>query len=210
MGRKTIRAKTFSLLCLIAGGCATPPAARYVYQDGHFGVIAIPKNTTLGKTNFQEQARTLMAQHFPDGYEIVRAEEVIEGQRILDTDKKTVIDTEPSFSALNQMFKLGKLSRTTSMEQKDQIQILESRIIYKKRSPDTPAGSNNFSALASLTPPFYIDPNEVLRCRAGQAIADAKQGTVAKKPGDSETHKVSLEPAKGDGETHKVSLEPAK
>ena len=163
------------LLTLTLAGCAGIPDARYVYQDGEFGVIGVPLNTPFGRKDFMRQAHALMAAHFPEGYEIVRSEEVVEGQRFLDAGKKTEIETEPTFRALDQMIKLGRLAETRSIEQKDAIPITESRIIYKRRRPEGPLGANGFSALATSTPPLYIDPNEMTRCKANELIAEAKQ-----------------------------------
>src|SRR3954463_4399482 len=83
-------------------GCMSQPAARYIYQDGEFGVIGIPQNSPYGKKDYRRQAEELMARHFPEGHEIVRAEEVVEGQRVLDKSRKSEFETDPSFSALNQ------------------------------------------------------------------------------------------------------------
>jgi len=172
------------------------PDARYVYQDGEFGVIGIPKNTMYGKKDFLKQAHELMARHFPDGYEIVRAEEVIEGERILDTGKKTEFETEPTLTALNQMIKLGKLDQVTSLQQKDELPIFESRIIYKRKTSDVPQGANGFSALATVTPRFYIDPNETARYKVNQMIVDAKKHPSATKDDSSAIKKASHDAAK--------------
>src|SRR5262249_35815300 len=91
---------------LALAGCSKPIVARYIYQDSEFGVVGIPVNTYQKKVDFRAQAEVLMARHFPEGYEIVRAEEVIEGERILDVGKKTEIETEPGFAALHQVLKL--------------------------------------------------------------------------------------------------------
>ena len=64
----------------------------------------------------------------------MRAEEVNEGERILDLGRKTQIETDPKVAALNQMISLGSLNRTTSYEQKDKLQLRECRIIYKKEA----------------------------------------------------------------------------
>ncbi len=87
---------TVGLLGLGLSGCGELPVARYVYQDGEFGVVAIPVNTSLDRVNYRAQAEELMARHFPEGYEIVRAEEVNEGERTLDVGKKTEVETDPS------------------------------------------------------------------------------------------------------------------
>ncbi len=78
-----------------AAGCQSVPDARYVYQDGEFGVIGIPRNSPYGRKDYNLQARELMTRHFPEGYEIVRAEEVVEGERTLDTAIKKELATEP-------------------------------------------------------------------------------------------------------------------
>jgi hypothetical protein len=163
-----------------------PIVARYVYQDHDFGVVAIPMNTYLGKMSFRDEAEQLMARHFPDGYEIVRAEEVNEGERTLDVGRKTQIETEPNFTALNQMIKLGKLDQTTSFEQKDKIMVRECRIIYKRKSTASPASAGQFAATSSINPRFYIDPNETVRRQNAEMIVRnaemlAKNAASAKK-----------------------------
>ena len=73
-----------------------PIVARYVYQDHDFGVVAIPMNTYLGKVSFRNEAEELMARHFPEGYEIVRAEEVNEGERTLDVGARHSLKPSPT------------------------------------------------------------------------------------------------------------------
>src|SRR5262249_53689913 len=158
MRRTAFRTAALVFIGLAAPGCMNAPVARYVYQDGEFGVIGIPQNTSFGGDDYLAQAHTLMSRHFPDGYEIVRAEEVVEGERSLDAGKKTELETEPSHNALDQMFKLGRLSSTKSFEQKDKLPILESRIIYKRRVAGEKPGLNGFAALATSKPELYIDP----------------------------------------------------
>jgi hypothetical protein len=183
-----------ALGCLGFAGCAEPPVARYVYQDGEFGVVGIPVNTSLDRANYRAQAEELMARHFPEGYEIVRAEEVNEGERTLDVGKKTELETDPSVRAWDQMIKLGKLNRSTSFEEKQKLQLHECRIIYK-RKPFGPSGSHSeFAALAALSPPFYVDPNELLR-RQVKADLLAKPSST-KKPGEDNALKVAADSPK--------------
>ncbi len=47
-----------------------------MYQDGGFGVVGILRNTFSERPDYQAQAELLMDRHFPEDYEIVRAEEV--------------------------------------------------------------------------------------------------------------------------------------
>src|SRR4051794_14327412 len=67
---------------LIAGsGCAGMHEARYVYQDGEYGVVGIPENTNDGPNYYRDKAEGLMKPHFRGGQEIVRAEGVVGGSR---------------------------------------------------------------------------------------------------------------------------------
>ena len=186
-------------LGLAGAGCASRQVvARYVYQDGEFGVVAIPVNTYQEKMDFRAQAEELMARHFPEGYQIVRAEEVNEGERLLDLGRKTEITSEPQLTALNQMIKLGKLNRTTSYEEKDKLMVRECRIIYKRRSAGTPGAAGQFAAVASLSPPLYLDPNELMRHQV-EAELLAKAKPAPRKVEDCETQKTSLESTKVNG-----------
>lgn len=174
-------------IVLAAGmsGCMSQPDARYIYQDGEFGVIGIPQNSPYGRKDFQKQAEELMTRHFPDGHEIVRAEEVIEGQRVLDKSRKSEIETDPSISALNQKLNFGKLAQTTLTQTKDSLPILESRIIYKRKSPTGPKGANGFAAIATLVPELYLDPNDMARCRERMEVADLKKSKATALAGSS-------------------------
>jgi hypothetical protein len=183
---------------LAFAGCKGQPDARYIYQDGDFGVIGIPQNSPFGKKDYRSQAEELMARHFPQGHEIVRAEEVVEGQRVLDKSRTSQIETDPALTALNQKINFGKLAQTTSTQQKDSLPILESRIIYRRKTDLGPKGANGFSAVATLKPDLYLDPNEMARCRERIELAEMhkpKAATTAEKPKDSEIKQASQDAA---------------
>jgi hypothetical protein len=198
-GWEPTRRRIFALavagvILIPGGGCKTQQNARYIYQDGEFGVIGIPQNSPFGSNNYQQQAATLMAQHFPGGYEVVRAEEVVEGQRVLDKSRKSEFETDPSINALNQRIQLGKLAQTTSTQQKDSLPILESRIIYKRRTETGPKGVNGYAASAAVIPEFYLDPNEMARCRERIELAELKKSKstmTAAKASDTAGQKTS-------------------
>jgi hypothetical protein len=178
-------------------GCKGPSDARYIYQDGEYGVIGIPQNSPFGKKDYRLQAEELMARHFPGGYEIVRAEEVVEGQRVLDKSQKSQFETQPGIAAFNQKINLGQYGQMSSTLQHDSLPILESRILYKRRVPAGPIGMNGFSAVATLKPELYLDPNEMARCREKIDIADlakAKSATVAEKSKDADAKQASHAP----------------
>ncbi len=175
-----MRQRFLRLLCplglsLAIVGCKSVPDARYIYQDGEFGVIGIPQNSPFGRKDYRQQAEALMVRHFPDGYEIVRAEEVVEGQRVLDKSRKSEFETDPMISALDQRINLGRIAQMTSSQQKDSLPILESRIIYKRKTAEGPKGHNGFSALATLMPELYLDPNDMARCRERIELAELKK-----------------------------------
>lgn len=185
-----------SIVLTTLGGCTSMQNARYIYQDGQFGVIGIPQNSPFGSKNFKKQAEELMAQHFPDGYEIVRAEEVVEGQRVLDKSRKLDLETDPSFSALNQKIQLGKLAQSTSTQTKDSLPILESRIIYRRKTDESSKGANGYASSAETIPKFYLDPNEMARCRERIELAEIKKAKeketqVAEKTPDKSTEKTA-------------------
>jgi len=194
------------LLGLAAGsGCVSLPNARYVYQDGQHGVIGIPRNTPLGKKDYRAQAHELMIRHFPEGYEIVRAEEVVEGERTLDTAIKKELETEPGFSALNQALRVGKIAASSSLDQKDIVHITESRIIYKRREAAATAGHDGFTALATVSPDLYLDPNDAARKLARETTmlvkkeikAEAKQDDKDRNLADAKTRDDSIRKASG-------------
>ena len=202
--RSWLRVPAFAMLGLGVVGCMAPPDARYVYQDGQFGVIGIPLNTSLGKKDYRAQAHELMTRHFPEGYEIVRAEEVVEGERTLDTARRVELDSEPGVAALNQMIKVGKFAKSTSLDQKDSFKITESRILYR-RKPDGPTmGRDGFTALANLSPEFYLDPNDEVRKGLKEAMllvkkekdaAAAKTDDKARQVADAKSKDPKADPA---------------
>ncbi len=202
MRRRILGLAAACVIAITAGGCKSQQNARYIYQDGEFGVVGIPQNSPFGSSNYQQQAAELMARHFPSGFEVVRAEEVVEGQRVLDKSRKSEIETDPSVSALNQRIQFGKLAQTTSTQQKDSLPILDSRIIYKRR---TETGSRRRCRHGLRREPcraraqeFYLDPNEMeaARCRERIELAELQKAkaaatATAAKSSDSAAQKAS-------------------
>lgn len=170
--RGTIRA-AIVLCALGVSGCATSGQARYVYQDGQFGVVGIPENTSEWPNYYRAQAEALMAKHFPEGYEVVRAEEVVEGSRTLTVNGTNTAAVEAEGPA--SLVKVGKIGRTASRTQADNLKIKECRIVYKKAGRTTDEPGIGFAEESSLSPEPYVDPN-----------AEARKHVVAKPPADSE------------------------
>ncbi|WP_435021900.1 hypothetical protein TA3x_002619 [Tundrisphaera sp. TA3] len=183
-GRGRVLAGLVVLLGIASGpGClSTTMDARYVYQDGEYGVIGVPRNSSYGKKDYRQQARELMTLHFPEGYEIVRAEEIVAGERVTDTARKVEVETEPGVNALNQMLKVGKFEKSTSLDQKDTLQITESRIIYRRKGARTPAVTDGFAEVATAVPNLYIDPNDTVRKLGATTLLAAQKKAEDTKP----------------------------
>jgi hypothetical protein len=156
-----------ALLAAFSSGCATTGTVRYVYQDGAFGVIGMPENTNRWPTYFHRKAEELMAEHFPDGYEIIRAEEVTEGTRTLKIDRSKTAEISPEIPA--EILKIAKFGRTANRSQADVVKIKECRMIYRRA--DHP-GKRHFSSDVEVSPTRYIDPNDAER-KKPEAVAPA-------------------------------------
>jgi hypothetical protein len=171
---------------LLSPGCATTQGVRYVYQDRDFGVIGMPENTDDWPTHYRRQAEKLMQEHFPEGFEIVRAEEVVEGSRTLKVEGSKTAEIVPQLPA--ELLKVVRLGGTASRSQADTLKLKECRIIYRRTpkvetaktddwGPARPrprvgnrlarAEAADFADQAALTPAQYLDPNDAERRKAG-------------------------------------------
>jgi hypothetical protein len=177
---------------LLVPGCVTTHEARYVYQDSQFGVVAIPKNTTEGPYHYREQAESLMAQHFPDGYEIIRAEEVVEGSRTVTRANSGSTEFSPQVTP--HVLALLKVGGSATRSQADTLNLKECRIIYKKADPGSTAKPGTFAAEASLKPTCYVDPNTLVRKSDEKEKAPAKGSEAKTEP---ELTRVGIPPAGG-------------
>jgi hypothetical protein len=157
-----------ALLAAAASGCGTTGTVRYVYQDGTFGVIGMPENTNRWPTYYHRKAEKMMAEHFPEGYEIVRAEEVTEGSRTLKIDRSKTAEVAPQVPA--EILKIARFGRTASRSQADVVKIKECRMIYRRS--DHP-GKRLFSSDIECSPTRYIDPNEAERRKPETKAPDA-------------------------------------
>ena len=165
---------------LISGaGCAGLHEARYVYQDGEYGVVGIPENTNHWPNYYRDQAAVLMAAHFPEGHEIVRAEEVVVGSRTTTVKGTNTAEIAPHFPA--PLLSIGKIGLTADRSQADSVKIKECRIIYRRAGTTLPPP--DFAAAANSTPLPYVDPNAAERHKAiaGEPAKDEKVKAAAKK-----------------------------
>ena len=148
-------------------GCAATTGVRYVYQDGDYGVVGLPENSDRWPSYYRTRADKLMGEHFPDGHEIVRAEEVVEGSRVLKLEGTHTAEVSPSLTTVG--MSVAKLGRSSSRTQADTTKITECRIIYRRSGG--PDGSEGYAEAPGLTPTFYLDPNAAERLKADGHIS---------------------------------------
>ncbi len=79
MNRRSLKATVCALVLLGSVGCAGG-GARLVKCDQDGGIVAIPRNTNCWPDYYRDKAKVLMAQTCPQGYTIVKQEEVVVGQ----------------------------------------------------------------------------------------------------------------------------------
>jgi hypothetical protein len=163
------------LLTAFSPGCATTESVRYVYQDNDFGVIGMPENTDRWPTHYHRRAEKMMDEHFPGGYEIVRAEEVTEGSRTLKIEGSGTAEINPQVPA--ELLKIAKFGRTTSRSQADVVKIKECRIVYRRASPSE---ESPFSSDVEVSPKRYVDPNESERKKPATSTRDVAITTPQK------------------------------
>lgn len=148
----------------LSGGCAASQGVRYVYQDGDFGVVGMPENSDAWPTHYRRRAEKLMDAHFPEGHEIVRAEEVVEGERTLTLEDSKSAEVLPQLPS--PLLNIAKIGRSESVTQADTLKIKECRIVYRRTG--APEKTNGYASAAGLNPSRYIDPNEPERRKSGK------------------------------------------
>jgi hypothetical protein len=160
-------------------GCADTHGVRYVYQDRDFGVVGMPENTDCWPTYYRRQGEKLMDAHFSEGHEIVRAEEVIEGERTLKIEGSNSAEVSPQIS--KSLLKVIKLGHSASRSQAETVKVKECRIIYRRAGSAKPIG---YAEAATLTPSLYVDPNAAERRKATEAPQEKAKPQGQHKPGD--------------------------
>ena len=74
-------------------GCANP--ARYVVRESSGGIVSVPNNSNAWPSYNRRHAEELMAQHYPNGYEVIREEETVVGQ-VTTNNTQTNHETKPT------------------------------------------------------------------------------------------------------------------
>jgi hypothetical protein len=172
-----MRASLAMLFVASLSGCAHIHDVRYVYQDRDFGVIGMPENTNCWPTYYRRKGEKLMYAHFSEGHEIVRAEEVIEGERTLKTEGSNSAEVSPQLSA--SVFKTVKLGHSASRSEAETVKVKECRIIYRRAGSAKP---KDYAGAATLTPTFYVDPNAAERRKASEPRQEKPTAGGERKP----------------------------
>jgi hypothetical protein len=171
-----MRASLAVIFVAALSGCASTEGVRYVYQDRDFGVIAMPENTDWWPTHYRRHGEKLMDDHFPDGHEIVRAEEVIEGERTMKSEGAHSAEVSPQIS--ESLLKVVKFGHSASHSEAETTKVKECRIIYRRVGP---AKLKDYAATTTLTPALYVDPNAVERRKATEpALQKTRTSAVNK------------------------------
>jgi hypothetical protein len=169
------------------GGCAHNYGVRYVYQDRDFGVVGMPENTDCWPTHYRRHAKKLMDAQFPDGFEIVRAEEVIEGERTVKVEGSSSAEVSPQIST--SVLKVVDLGHSTSRSEQETVKVKECRMIYRRTNSGTARG---YASATTLSPTLYVDPNAAERQKAkepprekAKAQEEPKMDDKASRPPDA-------------------------
>jgi hypothetical protein len=170
------------LLALVTfAGCSTIHDVRYVYQDADFGVVGLPENTDDWPTHYRSRAEKLIERHFPQGHEIVRAEEVIEGERTTKSEGSNTAEVTPQLPAA--LLNVAKLGHSERHSQSDTLKLKECRIVYRRS--DLVAKPEGYARAADLNPARYIDPNDAERRKAEKGeVEKSKKGEGKKASGE--------------------------
>jgi hypothetical protein len=172
------------------GGCAHNHGVRYVYQDRDFGVVGMPENTDCWPSHYRRHAEKLMDAHFPEGHEIVRAEEVIEGERTLKVEGSNSAEVSPQIST--SVLNVAKLGHSASRSEAETVKVKECRIIYRRTNSGKVDG---YATATTLTPTLYVDPNADERRKAKEPPREKAKGQRKHKT-DEEATKLPEEPHK--------------
>ena len=148
-------------------GCASTDGVRYVYQDRDFGVIAMPENTDWWPTHYRRHGEKLMEDHFPDGHEVVRAEEVIEGERTMKTEGSNSAEVSPQIS--ESLLKVVKFGHSASQSEAETTKVKECRIIYRRVGPPRAQG---------LRRDHHVDPGALCRSQCCRTAKGDRAATV--------------------------------
>jgi hypothetical protein len=134
---------------LVLAGVSGCGSARMIQSGPDGGVVAIPSNSNSWPCRYRESAEKLMAQKCPNGYEILKEEEVVVGQRST-TAAQTITpagykDNSPTTTAV---------ITSTNAE-------TEYRITFRTRQPlppPTPVPTSISPVLTPVPPPQPTPP----------------------------------------------------
>jgi hypothetical protein len=173
----TMRVSLVLLFVAASSGCAQTDGVRYVYQDRDFGVIGMPENPNQWPTYYRTHGEKLMDTHFPEGHEIVRAEEVIQGERTRKFEGSNSAEVSPQVS--ESLLKVVKLGHSASRSEAETVKVKECRIIYRRVGTMKP---KDYAVATTLTPALYVDPNAAERRKATEPTPEKTTARVEPAP----------------------------
>jgi hypothetical protein len=165
------------LSVVVLSGCAQTDGVRYVYQDRDFGVIGMPENSNHWPRYYRTHGEKLMNTHFPEGHEIVRAEEVIQGERTSKFEGSNSAEVSPQIS--DSLLKVVKLGHSASHSEAETVKVKECRIIYRRVGTLKP---KDYAVATTLTPALYVDPNAAERRKATEPSTEKSAARVEPAP----------------------------
>ena len=164
--RNTLTALFFALLLPFFIGCN----ARQVIRERDYGVVAIPANSNAWPFHYRDKATKIMSEHFPEGYEIVREEEVVVGKTThIDEDVK-----KKNLEVVEDVFSVGTTQREVTTTTQDKT---EWRISYQRTSRSG-SGSEDGVAIGggySAPGPPGMDPQSAPRQASYESLPPVRR-----------------------------------
>ena len=137
------------LWILMLVGCQS---ARYVVREADHGVVAIP----VGSDRYRREAEQLMQEHFPDGFTVVREEEVFVEDTTSPSQQIRGELAEQSNRPLGSAAAPGEGMSTTGQRAELRITYFRDQPVSPLASGDLPAGFEASESLFSTA--GMIDP----------------------------------------------------
>ena len=117
--------------------------ARQVLKEPAYGVVSIPQNSNAWPMRYRDKADEVMQKHFPDGYEIVREEEVVVGQQTRVNEDEERADV----AIIDGVLSVGATERRTTATTTD---VTEYHIHYVPRGEARPPMQLGSAALPGV------------------------------------------------------------
>ena len=88
------RVLALAFVAVVIAVAMTGCNARQVLKEPSYGIVSIPHNTNAWPMKYRDKADEVMRKHFPDGFEVIREEEVVVGQQTRFSEDEEHADVE--------------------------------------------------------------------------------------------------------------------